>query len=146
MPDGARAVGFSDRVGQKPKILLVDDSPGLRLMVSLCLRGLGFEIVVAATGEAAMAIVEREAIDLVFSDVSAGSTINGLRFIDWLFERRPELPFLLTSSDAKKAHEARILHPQATLFAKPYDIDQVAENVCRLIARVSKTVESVPAE
>ncbi|PYM64724.1 MAG: hypothetical protein DME11_12540, partial [Candidatus Rokuibacteriota bacterium] len=46
----------SDRL----RVLVVDDEPGIRRLIQTSLRGWGYEVFAAATGEEALAILERE--------------------------------------------------------------------------------------
>lgn len=51
------------------KILVADDNVDIREMLALLLRRLGHEVVVAADGEAAVALAKRERPDLILIDV-----------------------------------------------------------------------------
>ena len=57
--------------GRRPTILLVDDHPSIRLILSAGLKAHGFEVLTAATGEKAMALCEAfdGPIDLLLADV-----------------------------------------------------------------------------
>ncbi|MFW3615652.1 response regulator [Billgrantia antri] len=50
------------------KLLLVDDEPNVLSALSRMLRHEGYELHTAGDGHAALAILEREPIDLVLSD------------------------------------------------------------------------------
>lgn len=52
-----------------PKVLVVDDNEANRILVEETLRGENYEVSVAATGEEAIAIFERERHDLVLLDI-----------------------------------------------------------------------------
>jgi CheY-like chemotaxis protein len=56
---------------RRPTILLVDDHPSIRLILSAGLKAHGFEVLTAATGEKAMALCEAfdGPIDLLLADV-----------------------------------------------------------------------------
>lgn len=60
--------GVPDR---RPTILLVDDHPSIRLILTAGLKAHGFEVLTAATGEKAMALCEafEGPIDLLLADV-----------------------------------------------------------------------------
>ena len=56
---------------RRPTILLVDDHPSIRLILSAGLKAQGFDVLTAATGEKAMALCEAfdGPIDLLLADV-----------------------------------------------------------------------------
>jgi DNA-binding response OmpR family regulator len=135
MSDGARPVLAGQGKFRQPKILIVDDAPTVRLMVSIHLRERGFETVLADDAETALELIERfgGGIDLVFVDISAGSTSNGLALARRLQETRPCLPLLLASSTSKKTETTRELRDR--VFVKPYDVDKLAERICVLVGQ-----------
>ena len=53
----------------KPNILLVDDEEALRLVVAERLTDEGFDVVEAASGEAALEQLQRFAFDVIISDL-----------------------------------------------------------------------------
>jgi len=53
----------------KPRILVVDDEPNIVISVEYLMRREGFEVAVAADGEAALAALGREPYDLLILDV-----------------------------------------------------------------------------
>src|SRR5215469_3071720 len=135
MSNGARPIPAEQGKLRQPKILIVDDAPAIRLMVSLHLRERGFETLLADDAEAALELIERfgGGIDLVFLDISAGSTSNGLALARRLQETRPCLPLLLASSTSKKTETTRELRDR--VFVKPYDVDKVADRISVLVGR-----------
>lgn len=52
-----------------PCLLVVDDAASVRLMLVSLLEELGYDVVAAANGVAAMAIAERQRIDVILSDI-----------------------------------------------------------------------------
>ena len=61
--------GWVPELGNKIKILAVDDTPSNLLLLTTLLGQLGFEVVQAVSGEEAVAKVQQEAISLVFMDI-----------------------------------------------------------------------------
>jgi len=59
------------------RILVVDDQQDLRLLIRLSLRTLG-EVAQAASAEAALALLQEQAPDLLILDVWLGEGISGL--------------------------------------------------------------------
>lgn len=123
-----------DRAENRTKILIIDDAPAVRLTMSLHLIRHGFETIMAASGEAAMTLLERHVphVDLVFCDISADSTVDGVKFLKWLVKKRIETLLLLASSDQANARTAREICARAEIVSKPYDIDDVVARVSAL--------------
>lgn len=132
------AAGLESLAYKKPTILLVDDAPRVRLIVSLSLRARGFDVIEAATGAAAMAIVSqaRAGVDLVFCDISEDSRIDGLGLLAWLLDERPTISLLLASKDARSTEAARGMRAGLPIIQKPYDLDVVAARLWTLAGAV----------
>ena len=64
----------------KAKILVVDDQPLIRTMLTDLLTGAGYEVVAAADGEEGLALLKREAPALVILD-KVMPKMGGTRFI-----------------------------------------------------------------
>lgn len=98
-------------------ILLVEDNDGVAAFAADLLRELGYSVVRASNGEEALALVEAQEFDLVFSDIMMPG-MSGIALADELERTRPELPVVLTTGFSAEVAEAegkrrRVLH-------KPY--------------------------
>ena len=78
------------------RILVIDDQSDVRAMISIVLRVNHFEIVEAASAEAALKAFECSSIDLAIVDIFLQGT-NGLDLIRLLRERAPHLPIVAIS-------------------------------------------------
>jgi DNA-binding LytR/AlgR family response regulator len=74
--------------------------------------------------------MERESVDLVFSDIMMPGGMNGFELARAVRSRRPELPILLTTgySEAVSVEGAR----EFPIVAKPYRAADVAQAIERL--------------
>lgn len=117
-------------------ILLVDDEPLLRSAGRRIIRGLGFEVLVAANGAEAVAVFRRhhEGIALVVLDVAM--PVMGGRDCFWrLRELDPEIPVLVASGYAKHGDVDELLTAGATGYlSKPYDRDQMTSAIHRCLS------------
>jgi len=72
----------------KPQILVVDDSPEIRLSAAFILEDQGFEVLEAENHHYAQAILEENSVDLILLDMNFSldttSGEEGLRFLTWL--------------------------------------------------------------
>jgi signal transduction histidine kinase/CheY-like chemotaxis protein len=80
-------------------VLIVEDEPDLRLLVSDILERDGYCVLEAENGEAALEIwrTHKERIGLVVSDILLPGKLNGRKLIDRLREEEPGLRVLFTS-------------------------------------------------
>jgi DNA-binding response OmpR family regulator len=79
-----------------PRILVIDDQPDVRAVISMVLRVNHFEIVEAASGDAGLKEFENSRFDLVIVDIFLQG-INGFDVITMMRERIPNLPVVAIS-------------------------------------------------
>jgi DNA-binding response OmpR family regulator len=83
-------------VGSPLRVLIVDDQPDVRTMVSIVLRISHIEVVEAATGAAALSEFEGSKFDLAIVDIFLQGS-NGLDVIRKMRERIPGFPIVAIS-------------------------------------------------
>ncbi len=104
-------------------ILIVEDEFFLRDMVAAYLRECGWNVLEAASGEDALVhLDEAPDIDVVFTDLRLGGTLNGWDVGEAFRQKLPELPVIYTT--------ARAIEPQrpvdgSLFFDKPYAPEQI---------------------
>jgi DNA-binding response OmpR family regulator len=79
-----------------PRILVIDDQPDVRAMISIVLRVNHFEIVEAGSAEAALKLFEESKFDLVIVDIFLQGS-SGFDLIAAMRERVPDLPVVAIS-------------------------------------------------
>lgn len=79
------------------RVLVVDDEEPMRHMLELLLRRAGFEVRSAGDGEAALAIVGSEPVDVVLSDVRMPK-LDGLALAERLSAEHPEVTLVMMSA------------------------------------------------
>jgi len=83
-------------------ILVVEDDPRVRRVSVRRLKELGYEVIEADSGPAALAVLDRgEPIDLLFTDVVMAGGMTGLDLAREAGKRRPGLKTLFTSGYAE---------------------------------------------
>jgi CheY-like chemotaxis protein len=103
-------------------ILVVEDDDDVRAYSKEILRELGYSILEATTGAAALRVLDAHpGIDLLFTDVGLPGGMNGRQLADEARRRRPDLKILFTTGYARNAivHEGR-LDPGVQLVTKPF--------------------------
>jgi signal transduction histidine kinase len=112
-------------------ILVVEDEEGVRTFTVEMLRELGYHVVDAADGQAALALIDADpAIRLLFTDVGLPGGMNGRELADEVLKRRPDLKVLFTSGYTRNAivHGGR-LDAGVALLSKPFTYAALAEKV-----------------
>ena len=107
----------------------------MRLNTRTMLRELGYAVLEAADGTAALALLQHEpGIDLLFTDVGLPGGINGRLVADRARQLRPQLKVLFTSGYARNAivHQGR-LDAGVELISKPFTFDQLAAKIGQVL-------------
>jgi signal transduction histidine kinase/CheY-like chemotaxis protein len=108
--------------GAPATVLLVEDEPSVRMLAREMLEELGYRVVAAADGPAALAEeAAHPEIDLLFTDVMLPHGMNGRQLADELRRRRPGLPVVFASGYSQDVIEHRgEIEPGWRLLTKPY--------------------------
>jgi signal transduction histidine kinase/CheY-like chemotaxis protein len=114
------------------RILFVEDDELVRETVVRGLEEAGFEVLVAASGDRALAMIEAGLeIDVAFSDIVMPGKTSGVDLAGILHERRPGLPVVLATGYT----DQRVTVPEVQVLAKPYEIDQLVALLAGLARR-----------
>ena len=111
-------------------ILLVEDDPRVRATNGDALRELGYGVIEAVDGEAALVVLARHPeVRMLFTDVVMPG-MNGRVLADRARALRPELPVLFTSGYTRNAivHDGT-LEAGLAFLAKPFTVEQLAAKV-----------------
>jgi two-component system, cell cycle sensor histidine kinase and response regulator CckA len=108
-------------------ILLVDDDRSLRQMAKRLLGSLGYQVIVARTGEEAVRLYgeQRQQVKLVILDLQLVDQ-DGTEVLRELRELDPEVKVLLSSGLSRSEVRA---HVGCGYLAKPYGMDEIAEAI-----------------
>lgn len=109
-------------------ILLVEDEEILRHLSQKFLQNLGFEVLLAETGQMALEIYQTRWQDIgaVVLDLSLPG-MSGLETLDHLQAKNPEVRVLLTSGFAAPAVAPNVKANICGFLAKPFRLDQLAK-------------------
>ncbi|MET0962251.1 MAG: cache domain-containing protein [Noviherbaspirillum sp.] len=126
LPRAATAVREPARAGAElPELsgagtlLFVEDDALVREAVGPALSNAGFNVVIAGSGDEALALLESGlAIDLVFSDIVMPGAVNGVELARIVQARFPHVHIVLATGYT----EARANIAGVRLLAKPYNI------------------------
>lgn len=113
------------------RILIVDDEPGVRMMISMILQAEGHDIQEADDGSSALELVEREVPDVILLDLMMPQ-MDGWRFLEELRERdlrrRTRVVIVSALSDEATVLRGREEGAHGHLV-KPFDLTALVDAV-----------------
>ncbi|MBU8539408.1 ATP-binding protein [Falsiroseomonas tokyonensis] len=121
--------------GGRGRVLLVEDDATLRRTGRAQLQRLGYQVLLAEDGEAAMALLQGGApVDLLFTDIVMPGRLNGHQLARQAMVLRPRLRVLFTSGYQEGvAPEPGDLEQGFLLLPKPYRLADLARAISRLM-------------
>ena len=124
------------------KILVVDDEKSMRDLLSLMLRREGYRVIGAESAEKAGDLIEREAFDLVISDISMpGAT--GIDLLRRIRESGLDTPVILITAYGSKETAIEALQLGAfDYFEKPFNIEDAKNRVRNALDRARLAEEN----
>ena len=124
------------RAGQGETVLVVDDEPTVRMLVTEVLQDLGYTAIEAADGSAGLRVLQSDVrIDLLVTDVGLPGGINGRQLADAARVSRPDLKVLFITGYAENAVISHgHLDPGTHVLTKPFAMEALASRIKALIA------------
>lgn len=115
----------------RESVLLVEDEPMLREMLTACLRGAGFQVAPAADGVEALGIFRRNprTVQMLVTDIHM-PFLSGLDLADAVTRGAPACPVLLISGFPLTYWE----EVRWEFLAKPFSVQHFVQSVERLLA------------
>ncbi len=126
----------------KPRVLIVEDDPDLRRILSLLLRNRGYATETAEHGGAGFTALQRELPDCVLLDLMM-PVMDGFELLKRIrtVERTRQLPVIILTASEDERHRLKSQQYFADAYAnKPYDIDELVTLLRRLIRTTAPTV------
>jgi NtrC-family two-component system response regulator AlgB len=105
--------------------LVVDDDPGVRQSLRLCLETAGARVLGVATGSAALEALDRSHFDVVFLDLWLGADA-GLDLLPQMLARQPDLGIIVVTAFASIESAVDAIKRGAVDYVpKPFTPDQI---------------------
>jgi PAS domain S-box-containing protein len=122
--------------GEGETVLVVDDEPTVRMLVSEVLADLGYTAIEAEDGAAGLKVLNSTArIDLLVTDVGLPGGLNGRQVADAARVSRPNLKVLFITGYAENAVLSHgHLDPGMHVMTKPFAMAALAARIRELIA------------
>jgi CheY-like chemotaxis protein len=124
------------------RILIVDDDAICRELERAFLEQLGYEVIEAADGETALAMLRDERVDLLSTGIILGPPMDGIELARRAREQNPNLKVLFVSGDLRVER----LEPKDRdrFVPKPYRVQQLAEAVAAALADSGRALNDAP--
>jgi nitrogen regulation protein NR(I) len=118
----------------RPKILLIEDDPGIAGGLRKELQVEGYEVAVAARGDDGLAQAKAQPFDVVITDLKMPG-LSGLELVEQLHTAKPKLPIILVTAfgTAETAIDATKLGAYDYLL-KPFAMAELLDLVAKAVA------------
>jgi two-component system response regulator AtoC len=118
---------------ERKQVLIVDDEPNLRKILSAQLSRDGYDVMTANDGEEGLAALKDHHIDLVITDLKMPK-VDGMTLLKRALEEDPELPVVLITAHGTIDTAVEALKSGAFDFVtKPFDKDEVRQIVAKAL-------------
>jgi signal transduction histidine kinase len=125
----------SESRGHGEVVLVIDDEPSIRMLITDVLSDTGYSVLEASDGPAGIRILQSAArIDLLITDVGLPGGMNGRQVADAARTLRPDLRVLFITGYAENAlmgnsHLEKGMH----VLAKPFEVERLAIKIRELV-------------
>jgi DNA-binding response OmpR family regulator len=127
--------------------LVVDDDAGVRFVLGETLRRAGHAVTQAESGEAALSLLRDNAFDLAIVDLDLGTRIDGLRVLEAIRWRWPQMAVLiLTAHGSLQSAVAAIREGVDGYLLKPAEPEELLAAAREALARRQNHPAQRPAE
>lgn len=125
-------------------ILIVDDEPQIRKLLATGLEGYGHQVITAANGQEALAMIAQRQPDLVVLDISLGGEPDGLevcrRVREW-----SQVPIIILSARGDEATKVLALDVGADDYlTKPFGMEELRARIQAVRRRTVVEPDAVP--
>jgi PAS domain S-box-containing protein len=120
-----------DRRAQVERVLIVEDEPDLMDVAASLFTSMGYDVLTASSGRAAIDLLEQSDIDILFTDVVMPNGMDGIELANYTRDHYPDTKIMLASGyplPALKQRHGRELSEFA-FVNKPYRLSDLARTL-----------------
>src|SRR5580704_201096 len=131
---------------ERKQVLIVDDEPNLRKILSAQLTRDGYDVLTAEDGDHGLHLLREHHIDLVVTDLKMPN-VDGMTLLKRALEEDPDLPVVVVT--AHGTIDTAVEAPKSGAFdfvTKPFDKDEVRQIVAKALkTRELRGADATPA-
>ena|ERR1051326_5451941 len=113
-------------------ILLVDDERDLLALVKAQLRSAGHKVFDAVHAQEALALGQRNQIDLLITDVFLEHSGDGISLARQILSKHPGIPILFISGGVADVKSERPPFPNCAFLSKPFEKSDLMDAITKL--------------
>src|SRR5579859_7323131 len=133
-------------MAEKPKLLFVDDEPGIRTTLPAILSRFGFDVTAAATVPEALHYIATTRFDVLVADLNIGQPGDGFTVVSAMRRTQPNaITFILTGYPAFETALEAIRQQVDDYLVKPADVQSMVEKILKRLARPTSAVRHIEA-
>ena len=118
-----------------PRVLVIDDDPGIRQVIAYALGDAGYHVDEASDGRAALELVGRQHPDIILLDMKMPG-MDGWDFVQRYRARYGEgVPIIVLTAALDAAQRGADVNA-AAYVAKPFDLDVLVERVSAIAGMI----------
>lgn len=126
----------SSDISGEETLLIVEDEPFLRTLLSKMLRTKGYSIIEASDGKEALEIFEQQknSIDLVLTDTGMPN-IDGYELIKKLRQEKENVKVIVMTGYMDSEQAEKLAKEQVDIVSKPFDIAEISATIRNVLMR-----------
>lgn len=117
------------------RLILIEDDAGVRDYFHSVVERMGYELLTAEDGSSGLALIEKEAVDVIMTDLNMPGDPSGMALVRRIRELRPDTPLIVVSGypTRERLDECKALGIDDFL-TKPFEMTFFSSVVSRLMA------------
>lgn len=116
-----------------PVVLVVEDDPPVRGLLSDVLEGEGYEVIAVHDGSTALQVLASLQVDLITLDLDLPG-LSGSELLDVLRRRKVKTPPVIVVTSTKPV-QLHVREMAQLVINKPFDVDELLQGVLDLLPR-----------
>lgn len=121
-----------DSSNKRRVILVVEDNPNARQLLSYMLSNVGHRIIETDDGDEAVRLLDTQRFDLIITDLALPNT-TGFGIIAHAHAKWPRLPIILITGYLSRTAAEQVLNEYVEYIPKPIDRDRLLATVDRFV-------------
>lgn len=121
---------------QHSTVLLVEDEPIIRMAVADHIRGVGYTVIEAGSGDRAMDIIRSgKSVDIIVTDVQMPGQHDGVALALWARRTAPHIRLIIVSGATSGSVAFDVLGEEGRIIPKPFKYEEIVERIRELLAK-----------